>query len=499
MISTKTLLFGLQHTTDVGEAERLADMLGERVEKASTDVWLSPEWVTAHAKGSAIVARFAIGHCNDSATLDRIAAREKRVAVARKLSYNEFLSDEAYTAMLGRFSSNARREMESARRSCLAPVLSDEEQFSAFISDPDTFRNFANSHLQKGVVRHLKAFLDTVENPVERFLTANAASGDREGACYFLGAYYGLSGGDPEILKDLSWTPEYMLSLLDDMDKKTVLAWFLEKFLHWSTAEPIRLVELPMMELILEHVDPTELFVNLISRTDFSNTGEEPRVLFSDEALGVLIGADGWINMLAQSVLSDDQFEELLMHTPPEHVAPLFRLLQGSATRLEKLLDVVRNATTIDFDGARMALEALSDPEDLLIGKVMALSNDEVITFYLSGLLNVSGKDLFCAPAKIPAYLKSISDEEHGHAAVLDLVLGRLDRLDAEHLYSLIDHLKGFANRIIEHDTVGSAYVYERLASTGADLAICLEQLDRATNVGLVDLCAMLTNFVKMS
>jgi hypothetical protein len=495
MTSNKVLMFGLNHTTDVDQAERLADQLSREMTKATPRVRFSPAWVLRHTKSSVEVAQFAVRYCDDPDTLDKVARRETRQAVLRTLAANKALREDTYEVLLARASYSAQHAIRQTHARIIETAnyvpVSIEDQFEEFIADETNFTKINHRYGKDIVVRHLQNFVDEIEGAGERFLVTSARLGKSDIFANFLASHYMIAGGSPTLWTGTALRPEQAVALLNDPERKALLTTFTNGMDDWRAAEEAPPIDFQMIEMVVAHVDPEDVYLRV--------RNDDRSARFTPEAIELLVDTPEWFKLLELCPLSDDQFARILATRPGLSAPDMFDLLQGSRHRLEMLLDELDDGLCITSDSASIAFGVLTDPLDPLVEKVIALGDDHTRICYLSGDFRIEDTTLLCEPKDVARHVAALSVGTTGTEALSQRVNGDLGDYSLEYLAALLEHIPGLANYAVLSDARSSEYVYDRLVATGADLSVCLDQLDRADKVTLFKLCSTLAILAKQS
>ncbi len=510
MTDESILLFGLENAIAPSEVDRLLELLGEAAYAADLTTLPTSEWVLAAARGPLERARFAVSRCEDAVTLGTIARTERRMGVIRSLVLNEHLAEPDFRTLRMRLTARGLADGELAELDAMrlraAPTLTTES-LTASLDDLESFRALVVARRRDRVLDDLsRAELAHLvpEGQVERFLDAALKFSDAPVITQFLRAYYGLA---PNAALTALYrarrsaplpTPSRVVGDCPADLRAEVLTALASNL---ATANSLPHPPIALLDEALAHEMLADAHPPTIDETAGRLPGLGTYEFATPAALDAILDDPAWIALIERAVIDDEQFAHAIRAQLP--VTTLLRMIHGRQRRVELL---VRSGVRLDYRGFTEALSAIVDVDDPLIEDLVECSEAMVVVCYLCGALALHGRPLLCRPSRIPHHLGRLPADGSAIQSLTSLIIQTISSWGPsmassptlnEYLRSLLSYVPGLARACAIASRPSAirparTYVYERLIATGASPAVLLDQLGRASNASLDDLCATL-------
>lgn len=484
----QALLFAINNTTNRYEAAALADRLGGDVVEAKPKVSFPPDWVLEYAKGPVARAVFAVTYCNDPGTLSEISASERRITVLGALAKNLYLPRVFYEAMLTRVTDGQRRDLETARIGAEDLVKTPRDRIAELLEDPTMFQfgRHGRATSVSGFLNTLREYASTDPKAIDQVLLAEANNGHQLVSA-FLQNYYASASSYDDVWECVTLSPRHVLDLYSEETRTTVLYDLVRTCTRQSTQRrPI-------------DVDVAELLLTLSAPATYVNGRESLRHLFTPEAISLLVVSVEWAPLLVLQYVDDAQFATLLSTLPPSPDTKLLYPIDNDRARLELVLDALLGSlgparpilTARDLD---RVMGCFDDPDDVLITKLLTISDADIAFSYVSGNYNITGPNeerIRVLPRKelvanIVKDYPEISDKWRRLATPV-----KENRYPLEYTHTLLDLIPGLYFTLL-NEPAFTGYFYERLGATGADSTQIVEQLEVSSGLTFSDLCETL-------
>ena len=497
-LSRDVAYFALACTEDPEVAAQMADLLGDAVAtgaQATPIVAFPPRWVLAKQKGAVAIARFAIRHCDDPDTLATIAAKATRQGVRHALALNPHLPDAAAAAL----EVLATSPNEWQLRQYLAA------RTSAAATAPDTLANYAARAASDPSLwgpAHRQAILDLLRtsegstDAADAILRATVAAGHSWLVARYLRESFEHGGSREVFFSELGKTPAGPLTYLDLLSAKaqsSVLTTFVSSMLECGQNETP--IGVDLAERIVAGVPTSELPAS--QRVFFRRP-----VVFTPDAVDVLLDHDEWCAYLVRHELTDAQLIRVATTLSPERRLQLVETAGTTRDRVVLLLEQVPAATPIAHHETVEAIlnvvttsaDGIVDP---LFAQLVARATPEMVRNYIGLRWWVNGHPVIPEAATFVALVDRVRDSlEQGAPLAVDG--GQLYATAiVDYLPLLVDEVPGFAREHLDHPAIRT-YVFAQLRATGAPLDLALSQFDSSAKVGLRALCATLSRMARL-
>lgn len=480
------LVFALNNTDNSYQAAVLADRLEEEVTKATPKVALPLDWVQENAVGPVKRACFAAANCNDPATLEQIARRERRISVLQALVGNRHLPQYAFDDVLANsgLTGRALDVLRSIRDDATTPPDAPRDPSVFFWDDPANYAWYHNDSVFVERMLQLRSVTATDPSAPTRVLEKEPGNNTTMYALSYLKSRY-LGTEFDDVWAHVTRTPR---EILDDYEDTDLLDDFLQALLYSTTSKELIDTDLAeAMTLTLEIELNGECF----------DSWCPPRDIFTPAATAWLLDAaalETALALLSYQVLSDEQFTDLLHRrgagpdVPSEPYVALFFMIDSKRHRLGELVALLtdvgprRAARVLNEDHWQEALRALTDPYDELLIQLLPFSTSNTVERYLSAEFILGGSVRIypltaVVPPRhaIPAIVRKYRDQLKWASSTLH---DSCDTPPEGYVEALIDLCPGLACDFMDHQYYG-AYVYSRLTASGLDIDTVLTVFEK--------------------
>jgi hypothetical protein len=490
-------LMALANTTDPQLAAKLATQLGSDMLRVDPKVNFPPAWVLSQQRGPVELAAYAIKYCDDPATLAKIARSSRRVAVKIALVSNCALSNEwrnqITTGDQHNYAvSSAAREFAN-NRVCSDPI---GVLTKATTEDLDLLTQ-PHSKLITNALAALGSHDDQV-TWLNKLIKISQAQDDGWLARLAICTYYKVPGSGCSFSPALAEVGQDATELLDlsDRDRSRTLELLLKATVRCSTREvPF---DTGITQRMLWDVD--------LMRSQSSFSALSPVSWFSPAAIDLIMNESPrrepwpWYDVLLHHRLTDPQFKRFIDETPILNRESLFGKIsfpeESHRERVEYLLGSL--PAHVPYTSPELAQEVcriVADQNDPLYTALFSRAASGALAAYISGKWRVNDQQLVADVADLPALVLRLGS----HFLTKHLVASALNQnLPMPYVHALLDIAPGALGDTMS-DLRVSSYIYERLATTGVDIELALDQLSAHPDEPLDHLIAVLQSMAQNS
>jgi hypothetical protein len=518
-VSSKSIArFAVAHLEDVDLVQRYVDELGSDAAGLSPRVAFSPTWVRAKQRGPVGLATYAVRHCTDPATLDKIAHSARRLRVVSALSRNPHLSRDTALYLLEHKTSQLRdgtirRSLESLlstyeRTDPTTAVARANELLSAY--DPMTSRT--NKTTTSTIVSLLSILGPKAPHYANKFLDVTLAANDLTLATALLVLHYRqntattpgtLNPGTLIDPLDLLHTipedqrPEVIKSVLGD-DALLTYVPFLTRATQQGAVTRETLFDLNFAtELIATVTDPLKAF---------TTRWQEPYTCWTPEALELLLTDSRWNYMLVSHTLSDAQVDTLIDNIAKDKWPDILKLCSPGAPRnrhvVERLLrEAPAQSLALRLEDVQHVLRACTTDDTELIALLASRCRPSALLAYLTGRWQIRHQVILPEAGDILELFMTAGSPDDWGQQIMDRIArdsSFRERMGTDYVRSLVDHLPGTAYAALSVAPFDD-YVYERLSNSGANPGMFLDMIAEQPNQSLTHLVRVLTAFARVS
>ena len=497
--------FVLVSTDDPVIAAATADLLGEEAVGHVPRVALPPVWVEKAQDRPPAFAAWAVTHCDDPATLERIARSTTSHEVATKLA--QLGPSKVAVSFLQRLALDGDSRPLAERLALSNSPLHTKKARLAFmeacLKDPSSINPSSYTDLTR-------ALTDSFPHPeyLSDLILACARSGAPLALSLVSEALDYLSGKHDRSIpwQELTATIDDILTALAPANATLQATRLLTEILHPDT---IYLIPLDMLKSILKHLDPDTIFAALLPEDP---EDYEASSSFTRESLDYILDTKEWHRLLLGQPLPEDLFIKALSTPLDLPIAlDLFLFAPISTTCITAFASFIEELTPAQRELAKTFLEGLdlpdtafrraTYPDQVLIDAVYSLTYGTDLVHALSG--DFTCADHLAVPSieTIPRLAQRLTEEDLPDLSIADRAMENFTSLD--YALAIIDAVPGEIYQFIQNmpdfsgpSTPIDRYIYKRLAdaSRGKDPSFALQCLAENQLLSLDELCSTMAS-----